>query len=95
MAVLKVERIGGFAGFGGFNSRLRSIGEIDLNKLSQEDKETVDNLFKSQKNAGKDIAPDEFRYRISRTTARGTENIEAGERAVPNLIKQLVRDQII
>ncbi|MBE5322282.1 hypothetical protein IM793_24245 [Pedobacter sp. MR2016-19] len=95
MAILKIERIGGFAGFGGINSRLQSIGEVNTSDLSLNDKRAIEDLFAFSNTSNGSLSPDTFRYKISRTTSKGTESIEASEDMVPNLIKQSVKDQII
>ena len=95
MAKLKVERIGGLAGFGGKNSHLRSIGEIDMDKLSEEDKKIVEGLFKDKSKASETLARDSFRYRITRTTSQGTESVEAAEDNIPNAVRQCVKDEIV
>ena len=95
MSKLKIERIGGLAGFGGQNSHLRSNGEIDIDKLSEKDKKAVEDLFSAQGKAVKNLTTDAFRYKISRTTSEGTESIETSEEKVPSAIKQTIKDQII
>lgn len=95
MAQLKIERIGGISGFGGSNSHLRSGGEIDTKDLSKEDKQIVENLFMSEKNAENSNTRDAFRYRISRMTSTGLESIEADEEKIPSALKQSVKDEIL
>jgi hypothetical protein len=95
MSKLKIERIGGLAGFGSQNSHLRSIGEIDMDKLSEKDKKTVEDLFASQGKVKKKLAMDTFRYRISRMTSEGIESVEESEEKIPGAIKQTVKDEII
>jgi hypothetical protein len=95
MATLHVEKLGGFAGFGGSNARIRSRGQIDSKTLSPADQKTVDGLFK---NEGKKDAPkgaDSFRYRITRTTAAGTETVEAEEADVPMALASCVKDEFV
>ena len=95
MSKLKIEKIGGMAGFGGKNSHLSSRGEIETKDLSHEDKKVVEGLFASQSKTKSTLARDTFRYRISRTTPNGTESIEAEEEKIPDILKQCVRDGII
>lgn len=94
MSKLKIERIGGLAGFGG-NSQIRSLGEIDLDELSNEDKQVIENLFASNANEKGTLARDTFRYRISRVTSKGIESIEADEENIPGVVKQSVKDEFI
>ncbi|RTL56093.1 MAG: hypothetical protein EKK37_16560 [Sphingobacteriales bacterium] len=95
MSKLKVERLGGIGGFGGNMSHLRSVGEVDLAKISDEDKKIIEALFELHKNSGESLNRDNFRYRITRKTAAGTESIEAEEDKVPTVIKQCVKDEIV
>jgi hypothetical protein len=48
MSKLKIERLGGIAGFGGKNSHLQSSGEINMDELSSEDKKVIEELFLSK-----------------------------------------------
>jgi hypothetical protein len=95
MAKLRVERIGGLAGFGGSASHLRSKGEVDLAALSSHEREAVEALFQSGSETGDSKMRDGFRYRISRTTPSGTETVEAAESAVPPAIAQCVKDELV
>ena len=95
MSKLQVERIGGFAGFGGARSHLRSHGEIDLETLSPEEQQAVESLFQSHGNTKPSQVCDGFLYRITRTTAKGVETIEVPENLVPAAIGQCVKDEII
>lgn len=95
MSKLKIERLGGLAGFGGTNSRLRSSGEINMDQLSAEEKKAVDDLFLSKDKVESTRNRDAFRYRISRTTSDGIESIEIDEEKIPNTVKQCVKDEII
>jgi len=95
MSKLKIERIGGLAGFGGTNSHLRSVGEIEMDKLSEEDKKIVEGLFKDKTRAPDTLARDSFRYRITRMTSEGTESTEAAEDKIPSAVRQCVKDEIV
>ena len=95
MTKLKIERIGGLAGFGGQNSHIKSTGEIETDDLSEEDRNTVNDLFKSPENQAKTTGADTFRYKISRNTPEGLESIEAGEEKIPDVILQSVKDKLI
>lgn len=95
MPNLTIERIGGLAGFGGKNAHLQSRGEIDTENLSDDDKKTIEDLFRSSGTPGESLARDVFRYRISRMTPNGMESIEADEESVPVAVRKSVRDEII
>lgn len=92
MDKIEVERIGGFAGFGGPGSRIRSRGELALDTLPSADRQAMDALFAS--GGGGSGVPDGFRYRITRTTASRTETIEVPEADVPAAIRASVRDEL-
>jgi hypothetical protein len=85
---LKIERVGGLAGFGG--PHLKSRGEVALSDLSSAERQSVEAMFEDP---GK-VPPaprgqaDAFRYKIT----RGTRTIEVPEHAVPATIKNSVKD---
>ena len=95
MSLLHVERMGGFAGFGGSGARIRSHGHIDASSLSAAEQQSVESLFQKGAVTGVAPLPDEFRYRISRTTPTGTEVIEAPESIIPTALAQCVRDELV
>ncbi len=89
---LEVERVGGLAGFGTAGSRLRSHGEVDMAALSASDRQLVESLF-----AGPPATPgrpDEFRYRLTRWTDKGSESVEVSESQVPAAVRSSVKDEI-
>ncbi|MGX1317841.1 hypothetical protein AB7M17_001294 [Bradyrhizobium sp. USDA 377] len=85
---LKIERVGGFAGFGG--PHLKSRGEVALSDLSAADQKTVEQLFADPGKvpAARRGQADAFSYRIT----RGAQTIEVPEHAVPPAIKSSVKD---
>ena len=91
---LDIERIGGFAGFGGPGSHLRSRGQLDGASLSAADKKAVDTLFSGPPPAASKSA-DGFRYRITRHTAGGAKTVEVPEEHVPEAIKSSVKDELV
>jgi hypothetical protein len=94
MAILHVEKLGGLAGFGGARARLRSRGQVDTKALSAADQKAVDELFRSG-GAADSRGADGFRFRISRTTAAGTETVEASEANVPAALASCVKDELV
>ena len=88
MGIVRVERVGGFAGFGGQN--LRSEGEIDLAKLAPDDRVSTERLFSGRKGARPAVA-DGLRYRLTRADGK---TIEAPESAVPQAIRDCVQDRL-
>jgi hypothetical protein len=94
MGELTVERLGGFAGFGGPGSHLRSRGVHPFESLSAADQAAVEALFASHGASTAPPVPDGFRYRITRTTPSGPESVEAPEAAVPAALKAVVKDEL-
>jgi hypothetical protein len=89
---LQIERVGGFAGFGG--PHLKSRGELALLDLSPSDRQAVEDLFRDPQKARSAHRgeADMFSYRITRQTAEGTEMIEVPGDAVPAALRDSVRD---
>ena len=99
MDMLKVERIGGLAGFGGARSRLKSEGQIALSALSLIDQKAVDALFKAKdKNAPSPIR-DGFSYRVTRGGDVGSgaagDTILVPEDKMPAALIACVKDRIV
>jgi hypothetical protein len=91
---LQIERLGGFAGFGG--PHLKSRGELALSDLSPADRQAIEDLFRDPQKA-KPTHPgeaDAFRYRITRQTAAGTQTIEVPGNAVPAAVRDSVKDSL-
>jgi hypothetical protein len=95
MAILHVEKLGGLAGFGGIHARIRSRGQIDTAALSAADQKAVDSLFQAGGASEPPKGADGFRFRISRTTAAGTETIEAPETHVPAALASCAKDEFV
>jgi hypothetical protein len=94
MGILKVERIGGLAGFGGAKSRLKSDGEIAFSSLSLSDQKTIEALFKAQGNAPESQTRDGFRYRVTRGGSAAGETILVSEEKMPAALIACVKDRI-
>jgi hypothetical protein len=98
MGILKVERIGGLAGFGGAKSRLKSDGEIAFSALPPSDQKAVKALFK----AGGKKAPaqmrDGFSYRVTRGGdvggAAAGDTILVPEDKMPAALIACVKDRV-
>src|SRR5262249_40463912 len=92
MDEIKVEQLGGFAGFGGPD--VESSGIVSLPNLSDADRKTVDELFRRGQRGDSSVIDsrqaDQFRYRLTRRTQSGTESVEALESEVPNSLKASV-----
>jgi emfourin len=98
MGTLKIERVGGLAGFGIPGSRIKSSGEVAIAALSAADQAQVETLFKdptAQQQAGlESLERDAFRYRITRVKDGKEQTVEASEAAVPHAIKSCVTDKL-
>ena len=94
---IRIEKVGGFAGFGSPGSKLRSTGEVTLSRLSLAERSAIEDLFSKPVeratwwNAER---ADAFRYRISRDTPNGTQTIEVPESHVPESVKASVTDTL-
>ena len=89
MGEVRVEQLGGLAGFGG--PHLKSWGVVDLSRLSESDRAVVEGLFNRYRTSSATPAhPDQFRYRLTRQTATGSEMVEAPEHEVPDVLKASV-----
>lgn len=94
MSLLDVERLGGFAGFGGPGSHLRSRGRVDPAQLSTADRQAVEALFAPGSPQPAPL-PDGFHYRISRHTPTGPQVVDAAEAQVPKALRDAVQDELI
>jgi len=91
--VLQIERVGGYAGFGG--PHLKSRGEVALPTLSPAERQAVETLFSDPQNApAQPSEADAFRYRITRQTSAGPQTIEVPGNVVPAALRNSVRDVI-
>jgi hypothetical protein len=99
MALLKIERVGGIAGYGAPGSHVTSRGRIDSSELAADDQKAVEALFnahdKAKKERSKSLVRDDFRYRISRTVDGDEEMIEVPEGEVPAALVRCVKDELI
>lgn len=94
MGILKVERIGGLAGFGGAKSRLKSDGEIAFTALSLTDQKAVETLFKAKGKAAPSQVRDGFSYRITRMGGAAGDTILVPENEMPAALIACVKDRI-
>jgi hypothetical protein len=90
---LKVERVGGFGGFGLPGSHLKSKGEIPIATLPHDDLQAIDTLFKGDAHLGA-AKTDGFIYRITRQTGETEKTIEVPEEQVPLSIRNCVKDTL-
>jgi hypothetical protein len=96
MGRLKIERIGGLAGFGLPGSKLKSIGERDIETLSNEDRAAVEALFHNKAQQQKPGPErDTYRYRLTRENNGQDETVEVPEAAVPQAVKTCVTDKLM
>ena len=88
---VKVERVGGLAGFGG--PRLKSAGEVALSALSAKDRKAIEAMFRGAARAGAG-KPDGFVYRITQRSRGVTKTVEASEEHVPEAIRNCVKSAL-
>jgi hypothetical protein len=94
MGILKVERIGGLAGFGGARSRLKSDGEIAFSALSLSDQNAVEALFKAHEKSPPSQIRDGFSYRVTRGGGAAGNSILVPEDKMPAALIACVKDRI-
>ncbi len=94
MGVLTIERLGGLARFGLPGSRVRSRGQIEVERLSIEERRVVDRLF-AHHSGNVPPAPDAFVYRLSRPAGDGTECVEVEEAQLPRAVIECLKDELI
>lgn len=98
MSELHIERIGGIAGVGLPGSRIRSRGRVAIEQLPAKDRDAVDRLFDSKArafNKSASSSADAFRYRLTRSTDKGTQTVDVGEEEVPTVLVRAVKDELI
>jgi len=98
VAVIKIERFGGLAGFGLPGSHVASRGEIRASDLSAQDQKVVEALFERHGKGKKpraSLVRDGFLYRISRTVDGHEQTVEVPELEVPAALVQCVKDELI
>lgn len=90
---VKVERVGGFGGFGLPGSRIKSKGEMALSKMSAADQRALQALFDGKVRATAP-KPDAFTYRLTRHVGKAPKTIEVTEDQVPEAIRRCVKDTL-
>jgi hypothetical protein len=88
-----VERVGGFAGFGGPGSHLKSAGEVAMSALSAADRQAIEAMFRGPARAGAG-KPDAFVYRITRRVGGVVKMVEVSEESVPEAVRKCVRSTL-
>ena len=88
---VKVERVGGLAGFGG--PRLKSAGEVAMSALSAADRKAVEAMFRDAARSGA-RKPDGFVYRITRQRDGETKTVEISEEHVPEAVRKCVKSSL-
>lgn len=89
---IKVERIGGLAGFGQPGGHLKSVGRINLSDLAPKDRLVVEGLFGKVRRRTKSARADGFRFVLTRTLPSGVATVEVAEELVPQVLADCVRD---
>jgi len=94
---LKVERKGGLAGVGLQNSRVRSLGSVDLRTLSRTDRQAIEDLFAGGAPHASPAAPvqaDAFQYHLTISTPNGEKTVVVPEHRVPDAVRDAVHDEM-
>ena len=94
MGTLKIERVGGLAGFGLPGSKVQSSGEQSISALSAADQASVEALFQNPP-PEEGQQRDTFRYRITRIVKGKKQTVEVPESAVPIALRACVSDTLI
>jgi len=92
---VKIERLGGFAGFG--MGHLRSDGEIDLEELPEEERRAIERLLSKRGAPGggaKSPVRDGFRYRLSWEEDGESRSVEIDESDAPERVRAAVKDRL-
>ena len=85
-----VERLGGFAGFGGPGSHLKSRGSLALADLAADDRRAVEALFVDDRGSTGAAHPDGFHYRVT----VGGRSVDVDEGLVPRALRDCVKDEL-
>lgn len=91
---LRIEKLGGLAGFGLSASHIRSEGTSLLSALSPTDRAIMESLFEGHRPAAAAGGIDAFRYRITRETPHGPQTIEVHGDDLPEMVKRSVTDRL-
>ena len=92
---IKVEKLGGFAGFGG-SSHLRSEGEIDPAQLPAGDRSLLEQLLASpHAPAAAPSTSDAFRYRLSWIENGQERSVEIDGDELPESVKAVAKDSLV
>ena len=94
IGLVKVEKLGGFAGFGA-GSHLRSDGEIDLRQLPEPDRAAIERLLAEPRPATASPSRDAFRYRLTWTSEGETRSVEIDESEAPAVVRSAVTDRLV
>ena len=90
---IKVEKLGGFAGFGA-SVHLRSEGEVALEKLSEPDRVKVAKLLaRDAKDHPNSLS--QFVYRLSWKEEGKTRSVDVAEEDLPKSLVAAVTDKLI
>lgn len=83
----KIERRGGFAG-------LKAEGTIEADSLGEEDRSTMESLFKMKGALPAAPGADRFVYKVTRENDTGTKTMEIPETLLPRAVTRAVKDSL-
>ena len=90
---IKVEKLGGFAGFGS-SAHLRSEGEVELEQLPEPDRAKIARLLaRDSKDHPSSLS--QFVYRLTWEDGGKTRSVDVGEDELPPSVVAAVTDKLI
>lgn len=94
---IAVERLGGFAGFGGPRARIRSCGTLQWSQLSSDECQALAQQFTEVTSVEAASRPtaDGFQYRITATVDGALRTIVLPEQSVPAALRDCVHDELL
>ena len=92
---IKIERLSGFAGFGGPGAHLRSRGALSWSQLPAHERQQLEQLLASRAAPPATTVADGFRYRITTHHLGHPVTIEIAEEHVPATLRDCVQDELI
>lgn len=94
---LDIERLGGLAGMGLSQSRIRSRVTLLGKELSAGEQDSVDALFKADasRTRTEQGGADSFRYRLTLHNSQGSREIEVGAGDLRESLEARIKDELI
>ncbi|MDQ0454150.1 protealysin inhibitor emfourin [Rhizobium paknamense] len=93
MGDLHLEKLGGFAGFGGAGAKLKCCGVYAAEQLDDAERSLIETFFEGNPLATRSM--DGFRYRITWPERFGERSVEVSENLVPEALRKAVKDRLL